>query len=428
MRRIVLVDVNNFYVSCERVFMPRLEGVPVVVLSNNDGCAVARSAEVKALGVAMGTPWHKMQDLVKQHGIVGLSSNYTLYGDMSRRVMSIVGQFGPDQEVYSIDECFLDLTPQPHLDATRTGQTIRQRVKQWTGLPVCVGIGPTKTFAKLANHIAKKRPEWSGVCDLATLPPDALGAVLATIGVREVWGVGRKLEEKLVGQGVCTVADLRAMDAAVARRQHSVVLERTVRELQGVACLDLEESAPNKQQIIASRSFGAPVYDVAELAESIRAYMTRAAEKLRRQDSVAGAVGVWIETNRFRPQDAQYCPSLTVNLPEPTDDTLRLVGFATALLRRIHRAGFRYVKAGVMLLEIRDRAVQQGSLFDTAPVFDERRARLMSVMDRASQKWGRGTIAPGSAGMAEGRRWAMKRGNMTPAYTTRWDELVRVVS
>ena len=426
MRRIALIDVNNFYVSCERVFMPRLEGVPVVVLSNNDGCAVARSAEVKALGVAMGTPWHQMKDLAKQHGIVGLSSNYTLYGDMSRRVMSVVGQFSPDQEIYSIDECFVDLTPQPHLDATRTGQTIRQRVKQWTGLPVCVGIGSTKTLAKLANHIAKKRPAWSGVCDLATLPPSALDAVLATIGVREVWGVGRKLEEKLVGRGVRSVADLRAMDAAVARRQHSVVLERTVRELQGVACLDLEETAPNKQQIIASRSFGAAVYEVGELAESVCAYMTRAAEKLRRQGSVAGAVGVWIETNRFRPRDAQYCPSLTVNLPEPTDDTLRLVGFATALLRRIHRAGFRYVKAGVMLLEIRDRAIQQGSLFDAAPAFDERRARLMGVLDRAAQKWGCGTIAPGSAGMAEGRRWAMKRGNMTSAYTTRWNELVRV--
>ena len=428
MRRIALVDVNNFYVSCERVFQPRLEGVPVVVLSNNDGCAVARSSEVKALGVAMGTPWHQMQDLVKLHGIVGLSSNYTLYGDMSRRAMSVLAQFAPDQEVYSIDECFLDLTPQPHLDATRTGQTIRQRVKQWTGLPVCVGVGPTKTLAKLANHLAKKRPEWSGVCDLATLSPDELAGTLATVGVRDVWGVGRKLEEKLVGQGVRTVADLWAMDPAAARRQHSVVLERTVRELQVVACLDLEETAPNKQQIIASRSFGAPVYEVGELAEAIRAYMTRAAEKLRRQGSVAGAVGVWIETNRFRSQDAQYSPSLTVSLPESTDDTLRLAGFATALLRRIHRAGFRYVKAGVMLLEIRDRAVQQGSLFDAMPEQDERRARLMGVLDRASQKWGRGTIAPGSAGVKEGRRWAMKRGNMTPAYTTRWEELVRVVA
>lgn len=230
---------------------------------------------------------------------------------------SVIAQFSPDQEIYSIDECFLDLTPQPYLDATHTGQIIRQRVKQWTGLPVCVGVGSTKTLSKLANHIAKKRTEWSGVCDLSTLTPDVLTATLATIGVREVLGVGRKLEEKLVGQGVRTVADLRAMDAAIARRQHSVVLQRTVRELQGVCCIELEHGTPNKQQIIASRSFGAPVYDIGELAESVRAYMTRAAEKLRRQNSVAGSVGVWIETNRFRTQDAQYYPSLTVNLPSP---------------------------------------------------------------------------------------------------------------
>src|SRR5665213_291134 len=425
-QRIVLVDVNNFYVSCERVFQPRLEGVPVVVLSNNDGCAVARSAEVKALGVAMGTPWHQMKDLAKEYGIVGLSSNYTLYGDMSRRTMSVLAQFAPDQEVYSIDECFLDLTPQPHLDATQTGQSIRHRVKQWTGLPVCVGIGPTKTLAKLANHIAKKRDEWSGVCDLGTLSPAMLSATLTEIGVRNVWGVGPKLEKKLISQGVRSVEELRAMDASMVRRQYSVVLERTVRELQGVACLELQASAPNKQQIIASRSFGAPVYEVGELAESVRAYVTRAAEKLRRQGSVAGAVGVWIETNRFREQDAQHCPSLTVSLPAPTDDTLRLASFATSILQRIHRAAFRYVKAGVMLLDLRDRSVLQSSLFDASPAFDERRARLMDVVDRASEKWGRGTLAPGSAGIAGGQRWAMKRAHVMPAYTTRWDELVRV--
>ena len=426
MRRIALVDVNNFYVSCERVFMPRLEGVPVVILSNNDGCVVARSGEVKALGVPMRMPWHKMKDLAHEHRIVAFSSNYTLYGDMSRRVMSVLAQFAPDQEIYSIDECFLDLPPQPHLAITETGHAIRHRVKQWVGVPVSVGVGPTKTLAKLANHIAKKRPEWEGVCDLETLSIEALDGVLSTIGVREVWGIGRKLEEKLVGQGIRTVADLRALDPSIARRQHSVVLERTVLELRGTACLDLEEIAANKQQIIASRSFGAPVYDVTELAESVRAYMTRAAEKLRKQGSVASSVGVWIETNRFREQDAQYNPSLTVNLPEPTDDTLRLVGVATALLRRIHRVGFRYVKAGVMLHDIRDRALHQGTLFDTAPAFDERRSRLMDVLDQTTRKWGRGTLAPGSAGLAEERRWAMKRGNMTPAYTTRWEDLVRV--
>lgn len=426
MRRIALIDVNNFYVSCERVFQPRLEGVPVVVLSNNDGCVVARSAEVKALGVAMGMPWHKMQDIAKEHGILALSSNYTLYGDMSRRVMNVLAQFSPDQEVYSIDECFLDLTPQPHVEPTELGKTIRQRVRQWVGVPVSVGVGPTKTLAKLANHVAKKRTEWRGVCDLGTLAEPALDDLLGSIGVREVWGVGHRTEAKLLEQGIKTVADLRAMDAAAVRRGYSVVLERTVRELRGTACIALEDHAPNKQQIICSRSFGAPVYSVEELSESVRAYMSRAAEKMRRQGSIAGAIGLWIETNRFRPQDAQHHPAVTVSLPEATDDTLRLVAMATRLLRRIHRSGYRYVKAGVVLLELRERGVRQGSLFDTTPVLDSKRDRLMSVLDQASQKWGRGTIAPGSAGLAAPRAWAMKRGSMTPAYTTRWDELVTV--
>lgn len=426
MRRIALIDVNNFYVSCERVFQPRLEGVPVVVLSNNDGCVVARSAEVKALGVAMGMPWHKMQDLAKEHRIQAFSSNYTLYGDMSRRVMNVLGQFAPDQEVYSIDECFLDLTPQPHVVPTNLGHVIRQRVKQWVGVPVSVGVGETKTLAKLANHVAKKRPEWQGVCDLATLSTSARDDLFDSIGVREVWGVGGRTEEKLFEQGIKTVADLRAMDTAAVRRGYSVVLERTVRELRGMACIAIEEVAPNKQQIICSRSFGAPVYSVDELAESVRAYVARAAEKLRRQGSIAGALGVWIETNRFRFQDAQHQPCATVKLPEATDDTLRLVATATAVLRRIHRNGHRYVKAGVMLLELRERGVRQGSLFDTAPVLDSKRDRLMAVVDLASQKWGRGTIAPGSAGLAAPRAWAMKRGSTTPAYTTRWSELVTV--
>jgi DNA polymerase V len=427
MRRIALVDVNNFYVSCERVFQPRLEGLPVVVLSNNDGCAVSRSAEAKALGVAMGTPWHLMKDLVKKHGIVGLSSNYTLYGDMSRRAMSVLAQFAPsvDQEIYSIDECFLDLTPQPDVNAGSVGVDIRQRVRQWTGLPVCVGIGPTKTLAKLANHIAKKRPEWNGVCDLGALAPDVCSALFSEFGVREVWGVGPRLESRLVAEGIHTVADLRALEPSIARQWFSVVLQRTVSELRGMACLSLEDVAPNKQQIIASRSFGAPVFTADELAECVRAYMTRAAEKLRRQGSVAGMVGVWLETNRFRSQDAQYHPSASARLPQATDDTLRLVGFATALMRRIFRAGYRYVKAGVMLMDLRARPIVQGSLFDVSAEFDERRARLMAVLDRATAKWGRGVLAPGSAGMTT--RWAMKRERMTPAYTTRWDELARVM-
>ncbi|THD11055.1 Y-family DNA polymerase [Metallibacterium scheffleri] len=426
-RRIALVDVNNFYVSCERVFRPDLEGKPIVVLSNNDGCVVARSAEVKALGVPMGLPWFQMKELAREHRILAFSSNYTLYGDLSSRVMAVLGQFAPDQEVYSIDESFLDFTRQPHLDLTATGQTIRQRVKQWVGVPVSVGIGSTKTLAKLANHVAKKRADWNGVCDLDTLPGSDIDALLASIEVREVWGVGRKTAMKLAEQGIRSVADLRAANPHRLRERYSVVMERTVRELQGESCIDLEEDAPPRQQIIASRSFGAPVWTEAELAESLRAYMGRAAEKLRRQHGVAGRVGVWLETNRHRLQDAQYHPSATLPLPAPSDDTAVLTKAAMTVLHHLYRDGYRYVKAGVMLLELGERNVEQGQLFADAPsATDPLRTALMATLDRVNARWGKGTLGIGSAGLRQPRRWAMKRGTMTPAYTTNWDDLAIV--
>lgn len=427
MRRIALVDVNNFYVSCERVFRPDLEGKPVVVLSNNDGCVVARSAEVKALGIPMGQPWFQMKALAREHRILAFSSNYTLYGDLSARVMSVLGQFAPDQEVYSIDESFLDFTRQPQLDLTATGQAIRHRVKQWVGVPVSVGIGSTKTLAKLANHIAKKQPVWKGVCDLDTLAPPDRDALLARIEVREVWGVGRQTAGKLAAQGIVSVADLKAADPRRIGERYSVVLERTVRELRGDACIDLEEDAPPKQQIIASRSFGAPVWTEAELAESLRAYMGRAAEKLRRQHGVAGRVGVWLETNRHRLQDAQYHPSATLPLAVPSDDTAVLTQAARTLLHHLFREGYRYVKAGVMLLELGERGVEQGQLFaDAPPASNPARSALMATLDRVNAKWGKGTLGIGSAGLQQPRRWAMKRGTMTPAYTTRWSDLAIV--
>jgi DNA polymerase V len=428
-RRIALADVNNFYCSCERVFQPRYEGVPIVVLSNNDGCVVARSAEVKALGVAMGTPWFELQDLARKHGIVAFSSNYTLYGDMSARCMRVLGQFAPpeDQEIYSIDESFLDFTAQPRLDLTATGQAMRQRVKQWTGLPISVGIGSSKTLGKLGNFLAKKRPEWSGVCDLTALSASALDAQLATVDVGDVWGIGRRYAARLTAQGITTAAHLRAADPRRLREQFGVVMERTVRELQGVACLDLEDAPPNKQQILASRAFGAPVFALEGLAEAIREYVMRAARKLRRQSSVAGAVGLWFETSRFRAQDAQYAPSATLTLPAPTDDVAAITQVAVAILKQLYRPGYRYVKAGVMLLDLRDRAVQQGQLFDTGVLqVDARRKTLLATLDRANGRWGSGTIAIGSAGIKRPHVWSMQRGHLTPAYTTRWNELATV--
>lgn len=424
MRRIAHIDVNAFYCSCERVFRPDLENTPIVVLSNNDGCVVARDARVKALGVPMGMPWYQLKEQARKQGIVAFSSNYTLYGDMSRRVMDVLGQFAPDQEIYSIDESFLDFTPQPHVHAATAGREIIRRVRQWTGLPVCVGIGRTKTLAKLADWIAKHDPTLGGVCDLTAMPADTLADRLGNIEVREVWGVGRKLAERLREDGVWTVRDLRAADPRRIRDRYTVTLERTVRELQGTMCIELEEAPPPKQQIIASRSFGAPVYGLDELAEPIREYMGRAAAKLRRQGSVAGAVGAWIETNRFREQDAQYSPSATLLLPIPSDDTAALTRWARRVLQGIYRPGFRYVKAGVMLLDLRERGIGQGSLFDSStPTENRARSTLMTTLDKVNAKWGNGTLGLGSAGLHDPRRWAMHRDLMSRRYTTRWDEL-----
>jgi DNA polymerase V len=313
-RRIALVDVNNCYVSCERLMRPDLEGVPMVVLSNNDGCCVARSAEVKALGVKMGTPWFHMKDLAKQHGIRAMSSNYALYGDMSRRFHAVLAQWVPPecQEIYSIDECFLDFVGQDRLDLTETGQAIKAQVKQWVGLPVSVGIGATKTLAKFANHVGKKQPQWAGVCDLTTLTTADRLALMDQFPVQEVWGVGRRLAEQLIELGISTTGALARSDPKRLRERFGVVMERTVSELQGVSCVEWQTQPPAKQQIIASRSFGGPLYTLDQIAEPVRFHMGRAAEKLRQQGSVAGRVGVILETNRFRPQDPQYSP------PEPS--------------------------------------------------------------------------------------------------------------
>ncbi|MGH8156624.1 MAG: Y-family DNA polymerase [Rhodanobacter sp.] len=427
-RRICLADVNSYFCSAERVFQPRYEDVPIVVLSNNDSCVVSRSAEVKALGVAIGTPWFELQDLASKHGIVAFSSNYTLYGDLSARCMRVLGQFAApeDQECYSIDEMFLDFTAQPQLDLTATGHAMRQRVKQWVGLPISVGFHSSKTGAKLANFLAKKRPEWSGVCDLTALSSSALDAQLAAVDVGDVWGIGRRYAARLTAQGITTAAHLRDADPRRLREQFGVVMERTVRELQGVACMELDDVQP-KQQIIASRAFGAPVFALDGLAESIREYVMRAVRKLRRQGSVAGAVGLWFETSRFRAQDAQYAPSATLTLPAPTDDIAAITQVAVAMLKQLYRPGYRYVKSGVMLLDLRDRNVQQGQLFDTGVLtVDARRETLLTTLDRANSRWGSGTIAIGSAGIKRPRAWTMQRGNLSPAFTTRWQELATV--
>jgi DNA polymerase V len=417
-----LVDVNNFYVSCERVFQPQLEQVPMVVLSNNDGCAVARSAEVKALGVKMGTPWFKMKALAKEHGILALSSNYTLYGDMSNRATAVLRDFSPDIEVYSVDESFLRVESVAHLygGVTAMGQQIRQRVKQWTGLPVCVGCGPTKTLAKIANHLAKKNPEFEGVCDLHAIPRPERLQWMSQLEVGEVWGVGKRIAKRLNAMGVETVLDLRNISIKEIRAQFGVVMERTCNELRGISCLELEEVAPSKQQIMSSRSFGSPVTTLAELREAVASYVSRAAEKLRAQGSVSAAIHVFIQTNRFKESDLQYSEGLLVPLPDPTDDTRLLASAATLGLNLIFKPGYQYKKAGIMLTLISDKAKRQQTLFDD-PLQRAQSAKLMAAMDAINAEFGRDTVRAGATGIE--KRWAMRSENRSPRFTTRWDEL-----
>ncbi len=423
MRRIALVDANNFYVSCERLFQPALEGRPVVVLSNNDGCAVARSQEAKDLGIQMGQPFFQWKDLARKHHIVVLSSNYTLYADLSRRFMGVLSQFSSMQEVYSIDESFLDLTATPG-DPILVGQDIRQRVRQWAGLPVCVGMGPSKTLAKLCNHFAKKRTQFAGVCDWASLSLRHHQRLLQETPVGEVWGIGRQLSQKLETLGVLTVTDFLNQDPQSLRASFGVLMARTHRELQGYSCLDLEEVCPPKQQIMSSRSFGQPVTTLADLREAITLYTCRAAEKLRKEGQCAQMIQVSIRTNPFRP-DPQYGRSVSVALHHPTDDTRRLLAAALQGLREIYREGFHYAKAGVILSELSAQGTDTLDLF-SMPEDTERQDRLMQALDAINGRYGKGAMAPGVAGLRNPRSWSMRQGNKSPAYTTSWAELPHV--
>jgi DNA polymerase V len=421
-RAIALIDVNNFYVSCERVFNPKLRNKPVVVLSNNDGCAVARSNEVKALGVSMGAPWFKMKDLAKQHGIIALSSNYGLYADMSNRVMSILRQFSPDQEVYSIDESFLDLSTFKNQNHIKYGQTMRKRILLWTGLAVCVGIGSTKTLAKLANHCAKKQPHFNGVCDFNTLTTNTLNNLLSKIDVGEVWGVGRKLAPRLEALGIKSVLDLKQANADRLRRQFSVVMQKTIHELNGIVCIELEDIAPPKKQILSSRSFGVPVRDFNSLAESITLYMSRVVEKLRRQQDFAGSVYVYIRTSPFKPDDPFYSNGMTIPLPSPTDDTRQLVSVVLWALKQLYKPNYNYAKAGVMLSDLVPAEGVQIDLF--SPMQQTLKTnKLMMTMDSINRKIGKEAIKLASEGFK--RPWKMKQENKSPSFTTKWSDTIK---
>jgi DNA polymerase V len=416
-----LVDCNNFYASCEQLFQPRLQGRPVVVLSNNDGCVVARSAEAKAIGVPMGEPWHKLKALARLHGIVPLSSNYALYADMSARVMRLLSTYSPMQDVYSIDECFLDLTgSQPN--PIECARKIRYEVKRQIGLPVCVGLGPTKTLSKLANHVAKKRLQYEGVFSFHSLPPGEISALMASFPVGEVWGVGSRLSARLKALGITTVLDLKKSHPSTIRRQFNVCLERTVRELSGEVCFGLQVAPAERKQIFSSRSFGQLISDLLPLEESVAAYATRAAEKLRAQQLLTSEIGVMLRTNPFRTDLPQYQRSVSIAIP-PTDDTRLIAHAAIKLLRTIYRPGFAYQKTGILLTDLTSIFYRQTDLFEDVVGLARSKA-LMTAVDRINQMMGRGTIKL----LAEGtdQQWAMKAEKRSPRYTTRLDELAAV--
>lgn len=415
-----LVDCNSFYASCEKLFRPDLKDKPVVVLSNNDGCIVARSAEAKALGLKMATPRFKVDNLLKQHNVAVFSSNYALYADISERVMTTLEALAPSIEVYSIDEAFLDLQGLAFVDSLNDyGQTIRQRVQKHTGIAVGVGIAPTKTLAKLANHAAKAYPATQGVVDL--MDPLRQRRLLSITDVGEVWGVGRKVKARLNQMGISTALELANADLQMIRQRFNVVLEQTVRELNGESCLALESVAPKKQQIVCSRSFGQRVSTLSAMRSAISSYAVRAAEKLRGEGQCCQHLTVFIRTSPFATERPQYANSRSIKLPMATNDSRHLNQYAQQLLESIWADGYEYAKAGVMLADFMPAAVGQSDIFIDAD--REKRQRLMQTMDRINQRTG-GKLKLASEQQQTG--WQMARKHLSPAYTTSWDDLPKV--
>ena len=411
-----LVDCNNFYASCERVFNPRLEGQPIVVLSNNDGCVIARSNEAKALGIGMGVPEFQIRPLLRTQHVQVFSSNYTLYGDMSQRVMETLEQFCPYLEVYSIDEAFLGLSGFVSRNLTEYGRTIRTTVKQWTGIPVSVGIAETKTLAKLANRVAKRTPDTGGVFDLLACPDR--DALLGRIPVADVWGIGRNHAHLLTQHGITTALQLRHVDDQWIRKRMGIVGLRLVLELRGVSCLDLDQCPAPKQSLTCSRAFGTLISTLADMEEAVSVYTSRVAEKMRRERLAATVLTVCLTTNEFK-EGPQYSNAMTLRLPVATDSTADLTRSALQGIRAIYRDGYRYKKAGVMLTGLVSASQIQTDLYD-----DQDRGkskRLMAALDSINDRWGAGTLQYASSGIT--KAWKTQFHRRSQAYTTDWNAL-----
>lgn len=410
-----LVDCNNFYASCERVFNPSLNGKPVVVLSNNDGCVIARSNEAKALGIKMGIPAYQIKDLVSSHGVAVFSSNYTLYGDMSGRVMSMLAELSPEIEVYSIDEAFVNLDGIRDLESI--GRKMVSGVTRGTGIPVSLGVAPTKTLAKIANKFAKKYPAYDQLCIIDSEEKRIKALQLTEIG--DVWGIGRRQAAKLQKQGIKTAYDFTRFSGAWVRKNMTVVGERTWKELHGISCIDMENAPPAKKQICTSRSFGKMLTDIDTISEAIASHASTCAKKLRKQQSYAASLMVFIHTNNFREDLPQYWKNTVIHLPVPTNDTQEIVRYALAGLRTIYLNGYQYKKAGVIITEITERA--QLGLFDL--VDRDKRERLMQAVDKINGEHGHNIKL---AVQGTGRGWKLKQEQLSGHYTTNLNQIIDI--
>lgn len=416
-----LVDCNNFFVSCERIFRPDLNNKPVIVLSNNDGCAVARSNEVKALGIPMGAPFFKIKDLIRQHNIQVFSSNFSLYGDMSSRVMQVLSEIVPRIEVYSIDEAFFDCRGIHNLDAF--AHKVCATLLQSTGLPASIGIAPTKTLAKIANYFAKKRPELGGVCVLQT--EEEINRALAAINVADIWGIGRQISKSLNSYGIYTGLDLKQVTPQWMRTVFTVVGERLVRELQGLSCLNLDDMQTAPKSIQVTRSFGRPITDFDKLREAVSFYASRAGERLRKSNKKVKTLLVFARTSHFK-ADNYHSTSATMTLPYAVDDDASLIKACGKALEQIFKPGGAYKKAGVMLIELIPKEAHQYDMFDKSDPIDvlEKKEHLSKTLDRLNKRFGKKSVSYGACGLTPA--WRDTKTNVSPAYTTRWDHLREV--
>lgn len=421
-----LVDVNNCYVSCERMFNLSLRNKPVIVLSNNDGCAVARSNEAKILGIKMGVPLLKIRDIVKEHNVQVLSSNYALYAEMSRRFHKILGEYVTESEIecYSIDECFIDLTAyKANYNLTKYAEDMKEKIFKWVGLPVCVGIGFSKTQAKLSNDIAKTYPHLNGVCNLDEIDRDVLKHVFSQIDVSEIWGVGRQHAKKLNALGIHSVLDFIFANEKLIRNQFSIVMHRTWLELRAQSCIEIEHTPPGKKQIIKSCSFGTLVTELNDLKEAIAMHAQEACIRLRAQEQLCGTIIAFVQSNPFDPNTPYFNKSLSYTFPEPTDFAPDLAKAATLLLDHIYKKGIKFKKCGVLLTCLEPKS---GHTYDLLTNFDEveKKECLMTALEDVHKKFGKKKIAIGPCFLPE-RNWSMSRDKLS-RNPFRWDELLEI--